>query len=82
MPEARKPNPNYQPSLFSIVTIKGGDVPDREFLVNFSDHNVKVWYTKTLIWGLTNGREITIARATSSEVESRQLFTPRPETVS
>lgn len=80
MPEAR--NSNYQPTLFSVVKIVGEGVDDREFLINFSEHDTKVWYTRTLIWGLTNARTISIVRATQKDLESRPLFTPRTEAVS
>lgn len=68
---------NYQPSLFSVVKITGGKDPEREFLINYSDHNTKVWLTRTMIWGLTNGRTVSIVRANTKDIESRQLFTPR-----
>lgn len=68
---------NYQPSLFSVVKITGGEDPAREFLINYSDHNTKLWLTRTMIWGLTNGRTVSIVRANTKDIESRQLFTPR-----
>ncbi len=67
-----------RPSLFSLVTITGKDVPVREFLINYSHHDTKVWLTKTLIWGLMNERQINVARATARDIETKQLFTPRP----
>lgn len=82
MPEARKINANYQPTLFSVVRIIGGGVPDREFLVNYSDHNTKVWLTKTTIWALTNGRTLSIVRAATKDIEARPLFMPKIEPVS
>lgn len=82
MPEVRKINPNYQPTLFSIVKIVGEGWPDKEFLVNYSDHNTKVWLTKTTIWALTNGRSLSIVRAATKDIESRPLFTPREAAVS
>lgn len=72
----------YQPSLFSMVTIIGDKEEDREFLVNYSNHTTKIWLTKTLIWALTNNREISIMRATPEEVATRPLFTPKEAAVS
>lgn len=81
MPEVRK-NANYQASLFSVVKVKGEGFEDREFLVNYSNHATKIWFTKTMIWALTNGRQISITRASTRDIESRPLFTPREEAVS
>ena len=72
----------YQPSLFSMVTIIGKNEEDREFLVNYSSHGTKVWLTKTLIWALTNDREVSIMRATPDEVATRPLFTPKEPAMS
>lgn len=80
MPDKR--NPNYQATLFSVVKISGEGAPDREFLVNFSNHETKVWLTKTMIWGLMNGKTVSITRASQRDTESRQLFIPQQEAMS
>lgn len=72
-------NPSYVPTLFSVVeVIDTTDKVERSFLVNYSDHETKVWLTKTLIWCLTNDKMMTVERATPDDIATKRLFTPRP----
>jgi len=75
---AAQQNPNFIPTLFSLVEIIDPEEKvEREFLVNYSDHETKLWLTKTLIWCLTNDRMMTVERATEEDIKTRRLFTPR-----
>lgn len=65
------------PSIFAVVTIEfeNGDV-EREFLINYSHHETKLWLTRTQVWALTNERVVYIQRASESDIASKKQFIP------
>lgn len=71
--------PNNTPaSIFCVVAVvdpDSGDV-EREFLINYSHHGTKLWLTKTIVWCMTNDRQLEICAATNKDMRTRQLFIP------
>ncbi len=50
---------------------------EKEYLINFSDYKTKEWLTRTMVWALTNQREIVIKPATEAMLNSMKMFVPR-----
>lgn len=55
------------------------DPPETSFLVNYSDHDIKLWFTRTMIWAMSNDKSIEINKASQKDIETMRIFSPRPE---
>lgn len=67
-------------SIYCIVEVWEPDNDldaEKEYLVNFSDHQTKEWLTRLMVWALTNTREVLIKPATEAEMSSMRMFVPR-----
>ena len=67
-------------SIYCVVQIYLEDEEvEKEYLVCYSDFKVKEWLTKTLVWALTNQREVTIKPASDIDMNSMRMFVPKVE---
>lgn len=65
-------------SIYCVVEVwTSDDELEKDYLVNYSDHNTKEWLTRLLVWGLMNSREILIKAATEAEMTSKKMFMPK-----
>ncbi len=72
----------HQSSIYAIVAvIAENDVCEREFLINYSHYETKLWLTRTLVWCLLNSRTLTIEEATEDDLKNRKLFIPSAKEV-
>lgn len=67
-----------QVSIYALVEVwtKEEDV-EKEYLINFSDYKTKEWLERTMVWALSNDREILIKPATDAEMNSMRMFSPK-----
>lgn len=69
--------PQHQSSIYTIVTIiTEDDETEREFLVNYSHYETKLWLTRTIVWCVLNQRTLQIELATEEDIRSRKQFIP------
>lgn len=65
-------------TIFAIVSTILGDDVEKEFLINFSHHDTKLWLTKTTVWCLTNDRILEIRPASPKDIQTKRMFIPTP----
>jgi hypothetical protein len=53
------------------------DVPEKEYLINFSDGPTKEWLTRLMVWALMNKREVLLKPAGEAEMNSMKMFLPK-----
>lgn len=67
-------------SIYCLVEIwmqDDSENTEKEYLVNFSDFRTKEWLTRLMVWALMNKREVVIKPASSAEMSSMKMFTPK-----
>lgn len=67
-------------TIYSVVQVweEGeNEVPEREYLINFSDFKTKEWLSKMMVWALMNSREILMKPASQAEMDTMRMFIPK-----
>jgi hypothetical protein len=65
-------------SIYCLVEVwVDDDEVEKEYFVNFSDHRIKVWLTRLMVWALMNKREIVIRPATEQDASTMKMFVPK-----
>jgi len=65
-------------SIYCLVEVwVDDDEVEKEYFVNFSDHRIKEWLIRLMVWALMNKREIVIRPATEQDASTMKMFVPK-----
>lgn len=65
-------------SIYCTVEVfEDEDTVEKEYLINFSDFKTKEWFTRLLVWALTNKREVLVRPAGEEAMSSMKMFVPK-----